>query len=438
MADSPLFLSPVHPEPDSPPSPTVDEERYPLLSSPAGGVPAVIDEPDALQRAVIELSKSDEPIAVDTERAQGRRYGSGAYLVQLRKEEIGTFLIDSHALTDLHSLQQAMNCEWILHAADQDLVCMADLGLLPPSVFDTEIASRLLGSERFSLGAITESFLGIRLKKAHQDEDWSKRPLPESWLSYAALDVELLPSLASVLSARLEQLGRMEWARQEFAHIQSLPHVSKPPTWRSLKGLGKLRRPADLAVARELWTVRDELGQKLDIAPGRLLATAAILDASMRHPQSHREMMTIGDFRRPQAKKHADIWWEAIATAQSMPDSKLPGRPKPDLNTIPPAAQWKRSHPEAFTRLEEVRELVRDTARPLAIQPEVVLSPRAQRELAWTPLLPRPRSRRTLSSAVGRRLEHAGARPWQMELVVSQIERGELPLPALQAALSRS
>lgn len=377
-----------------------------LLRSPAGGIPPLIDTRSGLRRAHSILAAGEGPVAVDTERAQGYRYGGGAYLVQLRREGAPTVLIDSHALPDLSSLADVMQGPWILHAADQDLRCMTDLGLVAPGLFDTEIAGRLLGLERFSLGALTEQVLGVTLEKSHQNEDWSLRPLPIDWLRYAALDVELLPQLRKELTARLKDAGRWEWAEQEFAYALAHPLEPKVPRWRDLKGLGRIRTRQGLAIARELWTTREQLGERLDVAPGRLLAASAIVDASVLNPMTKRRLSAIEPFRRPRARKHTDLWWQAIARARALPEADLPKlREKPDLNRVPAAATWKRHDPIAWSRLQSMRGWAQRAANPLGISPEVLLTPRIQREVAWW----------ALDADVEDALRSAGARQWQID-----------------------
>ena len=422
MADAPLFQEPIDPrtpvrgpEPRPVPDLVSPGERSQaeaaahelrLLRAPVEGVPNLIDSRAALEDAARALATSTEPIAVDTERAQGYRYGGGAYLVQLRKDDVGSFLIDSHELPDLSLLAPTMSDPWILHAADQDLACMQQLGLSPTSIFDTEIAARLLGFERFSLGAVTEHVLGITLEKSHQNEDWSLRPLPIDWLRYAALDVELLPELRTQMSLRLDDAKRMDWASQEFAHELAHPLVPREPSWRDLRGLGKVRSPLGLALARELWSVREELGRELDVSPGRLLATKGIITAALEDPRSKGQMTAISEFRRTRARKHTDLWWGAISRAHALPESQLPDpRPAHDPNHVPAASMWKRLDTVAWERLQSMRALAARAAAPLGIQPEVVLEPRVQREVAWRPL----------AGDLDAALRNAGARPWQID-----------------------
>ena len=176
------------------------------------------------QSAPTALAAGTGPIAVDAERASGYRYGQRAYLVQIRRSGSGSFLVDPVAFDDLSPLADAINdAEWVLHAASQDLPCLAEIGLRPRELFDTELAGRLLGHPRVGLGAMTESVLGIGLEKGHAAADWSTRPLPEDWLRYAALDVEVLIDLRDALAAELDAAGKTEWARQEFAAIVAAP-----------------------------------------------------------------------------------------------------------------------------------------------------------------------------------------------------------------------
>lgn len=395
----------------NPDSPTAN---IPVLRAPAEGVPPLIDQPATLSEAANTIQGGVGPIAVDTERAQGYRYGGGAYLVQIRRPEAGSFLIDSHVLPDLSVLSAAMDEEWILHAADQDLACLKDLGLVPPSIFDTEIAARLLGFQRFSLGAMTEQLLNIHLEKSHQNEDWSLRPLPVDWLRYAALDVELLGELRDELLLRLADAGRTDWANQEFAHELASPLVAREPDWRDLKGLGKIRSRSGLAIAKELWSAREELGRDLDVSPGRVLSTKGIIEAALKEPKSKSQLSSIEAFRRPKARKYAAQWWGAVSRARALPDAERPAlrRPRrPDY--IPGASVWKRNDPAAWKRLQAVRSWVDRAASPLGIDPAVVLTPKIQRAIAWEPL----------TGDLEAALASAGARPWQMQQVLPVASR---------------
>ena len=268
------------------------------------------------------LAAGSGPVAIDAERASGYRYGQAAYLVQLRRADIGTVLIDPRELPDLAALGAAIGTdEWVLHAASQDLPCLAELGLRPERVFDTELAGRLLGYARVGLGAIVEEVLGLSLEKGHSAADWSTRPLPEPWLRYAALDVEVLVELRDVLAAQLDEQGKREWAEQEFAAI-----VAAPPTpprvdpWRRTSGLHRVRKRRQLAVVRSLWERRDEVARRRDIAPGRVLPDSAIVAAALASPRTEEDLVALPVWGGRSMRRQTSTWLPAITAALALPD----------------------------------------------------------------------------------------------------------------------
>jgi ribonuclease D len=203
-------------EPSAPP-----EESAPLLHL-REGLPPVVDAPAALTTTVDAFAAGSGPVAVDAERASGYRYSARAYLVQLRRAGAGTALVDPMPFDDLAELGSAIaDTEWVLHAASQDLPCLSELGMRPRRIFDTELAGRLLNYPRVGLASMVEEVLGYRLIKEHSSVDWSTRPLPEPWLSYAALDVEVLVELRDVIHERLTEAGKLGWAEEEFAALLS-------------------------------------------------------------------------------------------------------------------------------------------------------------------------------------------------------------------------
>lgn len=392
--------------------PQGDADSPLLIAEPRGGIPEVISTPDALNAMRAQLSASNHPVALDVERAQGFRYGSDPYLVQIRREDTGLFLIDSAALTDLSCLQEGLNGCWILHDASQDLPNLRSLGLTPPELFDTQVAARLVGLERFGLAAVCEQVLGLALLKDHQAANWSVRPLPQDWLRYAALDVELLTALRERLLESLDHLGRVSWAEEECAHILQLPPPApKPDRWRSLPGLGKVSSRRALNVARELWETRDDIARELDIAPGRLVRNAGLVQAAQRPPRTKHHLMGIAEFRSPVARQYASQWLEAISRGLTAVDSDLPPLRRPvDTDAIPDPRHWGRVNPAGQALLQKIREAVARRAQQLEITQDILLEPRIQRACAWDFADRRPVAAEKLEDF----LREQGARPWQM------------------------
>ncbi len=398
--------------------PAGDTENPVLIAAPRHGVPGVINSPSALARAAQELLTGTTPWALDVERAQGFRYGSDPYLVQIRREDVGTFLIDPVALPDLSSLTHGSRDLFVLHAADQDLPNLHQLGLEPGELFDTEVAARLVGLERFGLAAVCEQVLGLALIKDHQAANWSVRPLPADWLRYAALDVELLTELYRKLSARLHELGRWEWAIQEFAHIlNSPPPAPKADRWRALPGASTIKSRANLAVLEELWTTREQLAASMDVAPGRLVRNAALVRAAQQPPRNRRTLLTLSEFRSPVARQHADAWLRAIKRGLVRDEADLPPLRVPLAGSIPEARHWARLDPQAHARLTAVRSAVQSVAATHAIAPDVLLEPKVQRWMAWAPL----DSSCPVVVAVKARLDESSARPWQKEQLLAPL-----------------
>src|SRR5437764_990903 len=215
---------PGAPGPDStapgrtPPEPTP-------LPHPAEGVPDLAVSVRQIEAAARLLDGGRGPFAVDAERASGFRYSNRAYLVQIRRAGAGTVLIDpvNHGDDPVATLAPVAKVlasdEWVLHAADQDLPCLAEIGITPQKLYDTELAGRLAGYDRVNLAAMVQRLLGLQLMKGHGAADWSKRPLPDEWLNYAALDVEVLLELRDAIAEVLQEQGKTDWAAQEFEFV---------------------------------------------------------------------------------------------------------------------------------------------------------------------------------------------------------------------------
>lgn len=381
----------------------------------------LVTNPKELAVAIDQLASTQGPVAVDAERASGFKYSQRAYLVQLKTEHSEIFLIDpttDSSLVDSHEFSQLRellaNREWILHAATQDIPCLEELGFHPKAIFDTELAGRLTGQPRVGLGSLVESLLQIGLAKEHSAADWSTRPLPESWLNYAALDVELLHELRTSLQQLLEAQGKSEWANQEFENLLSFkPKPTKQDRWRGISGLSKVSDQLSLEVARQLWLAREELAIKLDVSPGRLIPDASILAVAISKPRTRPELASLRSFTGRASRSYLDLWWEALQSA--LKSTVLPPVRAERTEGIPNHRNWAAKYPEADRRLRHAKSALTKISETANVPLENLLTPDLLRQICFAP--PEPA---TLES-VSQTLMGFGARRWQVDLTADEI-----------------
>jgi len=367
----------------------------------------VIDTREAYLIATAELAAGTGPIGIDAERASGFTYSQRAYLIQIYRRGAGTFLFDPPSVGDFSELNNVLaDAEWILHAASQDLACLREVGLDPAHIFDTELAARLLGIPRVGLGTVVESLLGIHLAKEHSAANWSTRPLPESWLVYAALDVELLPDLRDRMVDLLLESEKTDIADQEFAAtLAKEAKAARLDPWRRLSGIHSLHNQRNLAVARELWIARDEFAREVDVSPGRLVPDASLLAAARVLPTSRQALSNLREFNGRASRNQLDRWWAAIENG--LATVELPAL-KASTDTLPPPRAWADRKPEADVRYRAARTALQAVADEQEIPLENLLTPDYLRRVAWSP--PEPADAASVSQA----LTALGARRWQV------------------------
>jgi len=400
-------------------------QAVPLLT-PSGGTPPVIATEAALTSAIAELRAGTGPFAVDAERASGFRYSARAYLIQIKRLGGGLHLIDPIAFGPGHVLFAELNellntGEVILHASTQDLPCLRELGINPSQLFDTELGGRIAGLPRVGLGPLLESLMGVTLAKEHSAADWSTRPLPQEWLTYAALDVELLVELRDAMYGILNSAGKLQWAEQEFASILKAPPA--PPRidpWRRTSGMHKIKRRDQLAIIRELWTTRDAIASAADIAGGKLLNDSAIIELSLSAPKTKKEfekaLRPLG--LRARWLENYESWLAAIARAVAMNEDQWPPV-RTNTDNLPPIKLWRDKFPEKFAPLSHARALIEAIATANSIPIENLISPESIRRICWSP--PAQSTQTRDEPAVRSALASLGARPWQIDLTAGAL-----------------
>ena len=411
----------------------------PLLA-PADGIPVVVDNDERFAATLSQLTAGHGPFAVDAERASGYKYSARAYLIQIKRAGGGLHLIDPIPFGPNHKYFQALNAllqtdEVILHASTQDLPCLRELGIYPTKLFDTELAGRIAGLPRVGLGPLLESLMEVSLAKEHSAVDWSQRPLPQDWLNYAALDVELLIELRNQMYAILEKTKKLKWALEEFQSILDAPAPTpRVDPWRRTSGMHKIKKRDQLAIVRELWNTRAEIAREADIAQGRLLSDAAIVEIATKavetpitNKKSLEKVLRPLGLRARWLENSAD-WVTAIARAIALPESDWPPV-RTDSDALPPIKIWRERFPEKYAPLTHAKANIQIKAHELEIPFENLITPEYVRRICWN----------APKSGVGPALAALGARPWQIDLVTPILEAAlletqplEIPEPQVQ------
>lgn len=409
---------------------TEDQLELPLLAKSRVDRVLLVETVADLRAACEELSKLDGPFALDAERASGFKYSQRAYLIQVHRKNSAIFLIDPIAVsidqeqnhhTDERSAIQELGSllatdEWILHAASQDIPCLRELGIVPTKIFDTELGSRIAGLPRVGLGAVTEYFLRVKLAKEHSAVDWSVRPLKEDWLNYAALDVDVLHELRDGVAALLADQGKLAWAEEEFDNVANMqPKQTKVDRWRGMSGMHEVREPRALAIARELWTARESLAEKLDVSPGRLIPDSSIVGIAANPPKTKPELASSKIFSGRASRSYLDTWWAALhegINTRDLPPAKLPHVGIPNHRT------WSNRFPDADRRLKMVRTALSSLSEILQIPIENLISPETVRQVCFEQLEP------LTLEGIQQKLAEFEPRQWQIEIVCPAILKG--------------
>jgi ribonuclease D len=268
-------------------------------------------------------------VAVDTEAASFHKYRDRIYLVQLSTAS-DTAIIDPVALTDLAPLGELLadrEVEKVLHDADYDLRTLdRDYAFRVTNVFDTRIAAQLAGEQSIGLAALLEKYLGIVLSKEHQKADWSRRPLPPEMLAYAASDTRHLLALRESLRDRLNTLGRLTWAEEEFGRLEALRWTvpsDGTEAYLRIKG-AKALTSRQRAALREMQRWREGLAAAQDKASFRIIGNDALLAVSRTLPRTQAELAGTAGMPQSLAARHGTALLAAVERALALDESELP------------------------------------------------------------------------------------------------------------------
>jgi ribonuclease D len=327
-----------------------------------------LDKPEAVDRFLDQISDVKE-IALDTEGASFHRFLDRIYLLQIstrdRSAIIDPLPIGSPA--KLGDLLQSKAVEVVFHDADYDLRLLhQDYGWHVTNIFDTRIASQLLGIKSFGLAALLEQYFDVKLDKKHQRADWSMRPLSPDMLEYAAQDTRFLLQLKDHMKGELDRRGRLHWAKEEFARLEGTRWEAEESMegFLRLKGARDLSR-RELAVLREVANWRDTVAAQLDRATFRVMGNEVLFELARTTPKSVSELAAIKGMPKGMLERAGSDIVAAVRRGSEVPEAELPKFPK--------GQRWNkdRDFDDRVARLKSVRDAA---ATRLELDPGVLCS----------------------------------------------------------------
>ena len=279
----------------------------------------------------------ERSIGVDLESDSLFHYTEKVCLLQISTNN-KNLLIDPLAIKDLSPLAPVFSSKdirKILHGSDYDIRSLyRDFKIEVRSLFDTQIAARILGSNETGLASLLREHFNIKLEKKYQKRDWSKRPLPDSMLAYGVYDTCYLIQLSRILEERLITKNRFEWFKEEcelLTRVRFTP-ANGEPLFIKFKGARKLA-PRNLAILEAILQLREEMAMKKDRPPFKVLRNDQMMSIATEQPSTLNDLRYLSE---GQIKKMGRIILDKIEAASKIPKENLPKYPKPESKYVEP------------------------------------------------------------------------------------------------------
>jgi ribonuclease D len=293
-----------------------------------------------LQALRVTLS-AETLVAVDTEADSLYSYFEKVCLLQFSTRD-ADYVVDPLALSHeasgarpngvatLAPIFADTRIEKVFHAAEYDILCLKrDYQFEFINVFDTMVAARILGWKNVGLGNILQERFGVSLNKKMQRADWGKRPLTAEQIAYAREDTHYLLQLRDLQLAELENVGRLEEAREEFTRLTRLhaaPRQFDPDAYWNIVGARDLA-PAPLGILRELFRFRDAQARKENRPAFKVLSDSALVHIATARPSSPRVLACLGDVSDYAVRRYGSAILEAVRRGIATPQNTQP-RPR--------------------------------------------------------------------------------------------------------------
>lgn len=287
-----------------------------------------IDTPEALTTLCQQLTNKDW-LAVDTEFLREKTYYPQLCLIQIASDDV-IACVDPLAISDLTPLLDILynpNTTIVFHAARQDLELLYLIrGELPPTLFDTQLAATVLGyGDQIGYAGLVKQCLDVDLDKAHSRTDWTKRPLDQAQIDYAADDVRYLRDVYHILKEQLTDKDRLHWLDEDFATLSSIKTYEPSPgtIWRKIKGAGRLKG-IQLVVLQRLAAWRENRAVKSNRPRRWMLKDEVMIDLARLNPESPEKLKLIRGLESSTIERHGKTILAEIKQAKSLPKDDWP------------------------------------------------------------------------------------------------------------------
>ena len=326
----------------------------------------IVDSNSKLEKLAGQLERQ-KIIGVDLEADSMYHFKEKVCVIQIGTQQI-TAVIDPLQIKDLSVLKPVFgrgDIQKIFHGADYDVRSLyRDFRINVNNLFDTELASRFLGFKESGLEAVLKKRFNVSLNKKYQRKDWSKRPLPEDMVAYAAKDVTYLVPLAKSLHRELRDKGRLSWVEEECTYLSRVrpPSTDSGPLFPGFKGAGKLG-PRGLAVLEALLQLRKKIARQQDRPLFRIIGNKSILTLAEAGPQSMGKLLKTGALGDKQIDRYGEAVIAAVKKAMQIPAKDLPKYPRKTAPNVPAIVA---------KRVKELRNWRDKKAKKLGIDPAII------------------------------------------------------------------
>jgi ribonuclease D len=328
----------------------------------------MIDTASGLENVAL-LLKKEKIVAIDLEADSMFHFKEKVCLVQIATKRINV-IIDTLQIKDLSLLKPFFanrDIKKIFHGADYDVRSLyRDFRIKINNLFDTQIACMFSGIKGTGLDAVLQQRFKIKLDKRFQKKDWSKRPLPDEMIEYAACDAIYLLPLSAMLEKELAEKGRLSWVYEECAILSKVrpPTLNSDPLYLKFKGSGRLNRRC-LAVLEYLLQSRRKIAKKKDKPLFKIFSNNSMIKLAEAKPANLRQLKKTNTLSVRQIDMYGNVLVEAINKALNIPENKLPVYPR----TKAPVEK-----PEVTERIKVLKAWRDKKAKILEINPSLVLT----------------------------------------------------------------